>query len=637
MVLTRNNLEWWCERGILFLVLGMLVFAPLAFGAVDAWAFLVVQGTAAVVFVLWAARLWLGRSRKSKILWPPLAWVVLAFTVYAVVRYFTADIEYVARLEFIQVLMFALLFFVIVNVLRGQEETDMVSFTLIAVATFISCYAVAQLLAHSDQVWNMHSGNIARAGGTYISPNHLAGLLGMVLPLALAYLLVGRVKIVTRLLLGYAVLAMCAGLAVTFSRAGWVAAGSGVLLVLGILLGHRNHRLRAVILLAVLLAGGTVFVSTYLSKTVGYMNRVKSPTAEGPGLYDWSSRLTMWDAATRMWRDNPWWGVGPGLFDYRFREYRPETFQMRPDRCHNDYLNLLADWGAVGGIIVLAGIGIFIVGLFKTWPHVRREENDFGTGQSNRFAFFLGATGGLFSLSVHSTMDFNLHIPANALVGVTLLALLASNLRFATGRLWFPTGIPVKLALGGALVLTALFFIEQDWQRGRETYWLSRAERLPNFSPERAATLEKAFAVEPDNFETAYEIGECYRTESKYEENYLALANRAIDWYARAIRLDPHDGYSLMRTGMCLDWIGDHAAAAKFFSEAEAHEPNGYYMVSEIGEHYVETGDYAAARQWFIRSLNLYANNDIARNYLAICRQKLTEKASGKPLLPGFF
>src|SRR5665213_1410739 len=153
MVLTRNNLEWWCERGILFLVLGMLVFAPLAFGAVDAWAFLVVQGTAAVVFVLWAARLWLGRSRKSKILWPPLAWVVLAFTVYAVVRYFTADIEYVARLEFIQVLMFALLFFVIVNVLRGQEETDMVSFTLIAVATFISCYAVAQLLAHSDQVW----------------------------------------------------------------------------------------------------------------------------------------------------------------------------------------------------------------------------------------------------------------------------------------------------------------------------------------------------------------------------------------------------------------------------------------------------------------------------------------------------
>jgi O-antigen ligase len=614
----------------------MLVFAPLAFGAVDAWAFLVVQGMAAVVFVLWGARLWLGR--KSKILWPPLAWAVAAFAVYAVARYFTADIEYVARREFIQVLTFAFLFFIIVNVLRGQEETEMVSYTLIALATFISGYAVAQLLSHSDRVWNLHSGNIGRAGGTYISPNHLAGLLGMVLPLALAFLLVGRVKILTRILLGYAVLAMCAGLAVTFSRAGWVATGAGVLLVLGILLGHRNHRLRAVILLAVLLAGGTVFVSTYLSKTPGYMNRVKSPNTDGPGLFDWSSRLTMWDAAARMWLDHPWWGVGPAHFDYRFREYRPVNFQMRPDRCHNDYLNLLADWGAVGGIIVLAGIGIFIFGLFKTWPHVRREENDFGSGQSNRFAFFLGAIGGLFALAVHSTMDFNLHIPANALVGVTLLALLASNMRFATERHWFATGIAVKLAAGGVLAVTAFFFIEQDWQQGREVYWLARAQRQPNFSPQRAASLKKAFAAEPMDFDVAYQIGECYRTESfDGGENYLALAVQAKDWYARAIRLNPHDGYSLMRTGMCLDWIGDHAAAARFFSEAETHDPNGYYMVSEIGWHFVQTGDYAAARPWFDRSLSLFADNDIARNYREICRQKLMEKASGKPLLPAFF
>jgi len=32
---------------------------------------------------------------------------------------------------------------------------------------------------------------------------------------------------------------------------------------------------------------------------------------------------------------------------------------MNPDRAHNDYLNLLADWGATGGIIVLAGMAAF--------------------------------------------------------------------------------------------------------------------------------------------------------------------------------------------------------------------------------------------------------------------------------------
>jgi len=93
--LFAKNLDWMCERGILALVLGMLVFAPLAFGAVDTWAWLVVQMLAAGVLLLWAARLWL--NPKGRLHWPPLAWVVLAFMAYAVARWWTAEIEYVAR------------------------------------------------------------------------------------------------------------------------------------------------------------------------------------------------------------------------------------------------------------------------------------------------------------------------------------------------------------------------------------------------------------------------------------------------------------------------------------------------------------------------------------------------------------
>ena len=637
MVFTRRNLDWWCERGILFLMLGMLVFAPLAFGAVDAWAFLIVQAAAAAVFVLWGVRLWLGR--KPKLLWPPLAWAVAAFVVYAAARYFTADIELVARQELIQVVLFGFLFFALVNNLRGQEETTVVSFTLIAVATVAACYAVAQLAHHSNQVWNQVSPYTGRASGTFISPNNLSCFLALLLPLALAYLLAGKVNIVTRILLAYAAVAMAAGLAVTFSRAGWVAAAVGIVLVLGILLGHRNHRLKAVLLLLVMLAGGGVFASQYLSKTLGYMRRVEKPDSTGPGVFDIASRLEMWNAAGRMWRDHFWWGVGPGHYDYRFREYRPEALQARPDHAHNDYLNLLADWGTAGGVIVLAGIGLFIFGLIKTWPHVRREENDFGSGQSNRFAFFLGAAGGLAALAVHSTMDFNLHIPANALVGVTLLGLVASNLRFATERHWFRAGPPVRLALTGTLGAVAVWFVAQEWRGWPETLWLARADRTEYFSPARAAALEKAFAAEPGNFQTAYDIGECFRMQSfAGGEDYAALAKQALDWYARAIRDNPHDGYSFLRTGMCLDWLGRPAEAGKYFSMAESCDPNGYFMAANIGWHYVQTGDYAAARQWFERSSRLNGNNNnTAWNYLSICEQKLTEKASGRPLPPSAF
>ena len=185
---------------------------------------------------------------------------------------------------------------------------------------------------------------------------------------------------------------------------------------------------------------------------------------------------------TQMWRDHFYWGVGPGHFDYRFREYRPEAFQQRPDHAHNDYVELLADWGVAGGVIIFAGIGIFIVGLVKTWPHVRRAENDFGHGMSSRYAFYLGAVSGLFALLVHSLVDFNLHIPANALVAVTLLALVASNLRFATERHWLRARWPVQFALTGVLGAAMVYFGAQAWRRGGETCWQARAENLPNFS-----------------------------------------------------------------------------------------------------------------------------------------------------------
>jgi O-antigen ligase len=639
MVFTRRNLDWWCARGILALLLAMLVFAPLAFGAVDAWALLIVQGLAAGIFGLWIARLWLARRSQSKLLWPPLAWAVAAFVLYAVARYFTADVEYIARLETLQVILFGFLFFAIVNNLRGQEDAEAVSVALITVATLAAGYAVAQLLHHSNQVWNEYSPYAGRASGTFISPNNLAGFLALLLPLALAFLLVGKVSVITRILAGYAAVAMSAGLAVTFSRAGWVAAGGGIILVLGILLGHRNHRLKAWLLLLALLAGGGLFTTQYLSKTVGYMQRVAKPDDDGPSVLYFDSRRDMWRAAEQMWLDHVWCGVGPGLYDYRFREYRPESLQSRPDRVHNDYLNLLADWGAVGGALVLGGIVVFIAGLRRTWPHVRRKENDFGSGQSNRFAFFLGAMGGLAALAIHSLMDFNLHIPANALAGVTLLALVASNLRLATEAHWFRAGRPAKLALTGALVAVAAVLLAQQWRGWPEARWLARAEWTEYFSPARAAALEKAFAAEPGNFQTAYEIGECYREQSfTGGSDYAALARQAMTWYARAIRANPHDGYSFLRTGMCLDWLGQHAEAEKFFSTAESCDPNGYFMAANIGWHHVQTGDYAAARQWFERSALLNGNNNTtAWNYLRICEAKLKEAASGQPRLPTAF
>ncbi|MDE3068362.1 MAG: O-antigen ligase family protein [Verrucomicrobiota bacterium] len=633
--MNRETLDDTCERGILLLVLGILLFAPLAMGAVGTWEFLVVQTLTLGVMLLWGLRLWI--SPKPQLLWPPVCWVVLAFALYAIGRYWTADIEYVARLEMIQVLVYGFLFFALVNNLYRQESAQVISFTVIFLAMAISGWAVFQFLTRSNLVWGHVSPYPGRASGSYISPDDLAGFLEMLLPLALASILAGRMKALMRVLLGYALLVMLAGMAVTFSRGGWAAATAALVALLAAFAFQRRQRLPALALLIVLIGGGLFFVRNYLGQTVTYLQRIEQ--TEKTGVPDFAVRRGMWVAALDMWRDHLWWGVGPGLYDSRFPQYRPQDIQKHPGHAHNDYLNLLADWGAVGGGIVLAGMAIFGAGWIKTWRRVRKSETDLGSGLSQRLAFFLGASAGLLALAIHSFVDFNLHIPANAILGVTLLALLSSNLRFATDDCWHsartPARVLVTLVLAGGLAYLGW----QTWRRGDEYLRLQRAQRPGLTALTRAALLQKAFAVEPMNPQTAYDLGEAWRLQSfQGGPDYAEQAQTALRWYKRAARLDPFDAYSYMRQGMCLDWLGRHQQAQPLFDRAVTLDPNGYYTAFNMGWHYAQAGDDAAARTWLQRSVRLDENQQspVAGPYLQLVEHKLIDQAAGPGRRPGF-
>jgi Flp pilus assembly protein TadD len=89
---------------------------------------------------------------------------------------------------------------------------------------------------------------------------------------------------------------------------------------------------------------------------------------------------------------------------------------------------------------------------------------------------------------------------------------------------------------------------------------------------------------------------------------------------------------------MCLDWLGQSARAWPYFSHAETLDPNGSYTVANIGWHYVQVADYAAAREWLARSMRLHwQDNVIGGSYLEISNRKLVEDASGQGLLPAGF
>ena len=162
---------------------------------------------------------------------------------------------------------------------------------------------------------------------------------------------------------------------------------------------------------------------------------------------------------------------------------------------------------------------------------------------------------------------------------------------------------------------------------------MERAAREQFYSATKIMALKQAFAAEPVNFDTAYEIGEALRHLSwQGTAGYETLATQAIEWFERASRLNPYDPYNFVRIGMCLDWQGRHEEAAPYYEKALKLDPNNYELVAHQGWHFVQTGDYAIAKQWFERSYKLESleRNTIALRYLSIIERKLKETAASK-------
>jgi O-antigen ligase len=623
--MNRERLDDWCEKGILALVLVILVFGLMAIGAVEAWQFGILEWLTAGVMVLWAARFWL--ARRPRLLWPPVCWAVLVFAVYAVGRYWCADIEYVARQELMQVLMCVFVFLAVIDNLYRQEFMNIIGLTMIFLGMGIAMYACWQFETGSIHVWNLIGLYPGRGTGTLIYPNSTAAVLEMLLPMALSYVIIGRLSHVTKILLGYAAVVMLAGIGVTFSRGGWMATAVMLAVFCVVMIRQRDYRVQGLALALVLgLAGMEV-----ASRAEIVLERVQHtfPDAKGDDM-----RLGVWQTGLQMWEDNVWWGVGPGHFNYRYRQYRPSILQRQPVRVHNEYINVLTDWGLVGGVLVGAVWVVFWSGVFRAWNAVRGARDDFSRKKSNKLALLTGTALGLLAILVHSVVDFNVHIPAIAMLVVTLMALLSSQLRFATERYWFRARLPLKCLATVVLLAGMVVFVHTGWRVAWEDYWLRRAAHEEDLSVPRLADLKKALALEPKNFNTTYAIGEWYRNHSflNMGQDPDTLAAEAMKWYRLGMKLDPYDGYNWLRYGMCLDWIAGDGPTREdttpYYRRADELDPNGFYMSANLGWHYAQRGDNAAARTWFERSIRLeLEQNDIATNYLPIVEQRLEETA----------
>lgn len=264
------------------------------------------------------------------------------------------------------------------------------------------------------------------ATGTFVNRNHLAGYLEMATALGIGFLLAQTThysgswrqrtrqlikmllseKVILRLLLAMMVI----GLVMTRSRMGNTAFFASLSITGVMALLFFKHKTRSTtILLSSLLIIDIAIVGTFfgVDKVAERLQNTSEQTEKRDEVF--RDTVTMWQSA-------PLTGTGASSFIYTFPKFKSEDI-VDPNyvnNAHNDYLQFLAEFGAPATLALGSTV------LFSLWTAIqamrkRRSELHRGMG--------FASTMGIIAIGIHSTVDFNLQIPANAYMFVFLMAL----------------------------------------------------------------------------------------------------------------------------------------------------------------------------------------------------------------------
>ena len=137
-----------------------------------------------------------------------------------------------------------------------------------------------------------------------------------------------------------------------------------------------------------------------------------------------NGRAHFWSVTLDVIKHHPIVGGGLGSFGVIYTRYDSANGLYRLEQAHNDYLQILADGGIIGGVLGLS----FLIILFRRAMARRATEDKFRRGVAT------GALAGCLAVLVHSFFDFTLHTTANALLFLVLAAMATLDRRVEQGR-----------------------------------------------------------------------------------------------------------------------------------------------------------------------------------------------------------
>jgi O-antigen ligase len=533
----------------------------------------------------------------------------LVFFSYVMVRSYVSPVDYLARSDFFMVAGAFLVYLMVILFFFRTRDRMLLLFGLLVLALAHIVVGAIQFKEANQFYpwpWIQRSDYGWRASGFYICPNHLAGLLEVLALFALSVAVWSRRSAVVRIAVGYAGLCCVVGVAISGSRGGYLSLIFGVFCLAALSLWScraffRRHL--SLIAVAAFLALGAVGGVCALGMSQSHALQARFAAIHEPE----NMRFLLWESALEQFDLDPVWGTGSGTFLYYGRTFRNPKVQHDPIYVHNDYLQLLAEYGVVGSVLFAAFLlwhiykGARSVELLAC--HAAEERAESG----DALALHLGALSSIGAYLVHSALDFNLHIPANALLMGFVFALVAGAGTAIKGR----EGATQRVVAGGmrlAIFVLALVVLGLGCPKiPGEWYAEWSRQALRDYKvPEARALAAKALRYESSNPNVFYYAGEAARelstTESSGNE---ALASEAVSLFEQGLKVFPKDSRTLVKLAQTFDQTQQFAKAENALDRAMKIDPNSTFVHAFYGTHYLAQGLYEEAKMEYELSLSL--------------------------------
>jgi O-antigen ligase len=400
---------------LLYGIFGLLLFGPVAFGAVEPWSIFLLEAGSAALFLLWIGQQVL--AGEIKIRWNPLFLPMGVFGLLILLQLVSRTTAYPHDTVALALLYFSyamLCFLAGQTLIRGSQARSLaLIFSLYGAA--LASFALLQGISSNGKLYWIRQ---PRMGGwiygPYVNHNHYAGLMEMLVPIPLVLSLTRLAPAKTRAVAAAAAAVMVGTIFLSGSRGGMLAIVAE-LIVLATLLVKQKRSLRTAIGVGVFLAI-VVGLLTWIGgdEVVKRWALVSSPHSEISNNVRAAINRDGW----HMFLKKPVLGWGLGTFPVVYPQFRTFYTNFFVNEAHNDYLQLLVEMG-------LLGFGTMLWFLLTLYTRAIKKIGNWAGEMTGAVTLACGL--GLSGILVHSVVDFNLQIPANAALFYVLCTIAASE------------------------------------------------------------------------------------------------------------------------------------------------------------------------------------------------------------------